>query len=509
MKHRSIALSLALLVMGVWLFGGCTGEISIGDPNVEMAKLSLRADATEALQAADCVEHKGQQGCTRYPNPLRCLALDVSIRGDGSTVGTCEQQDQEPIEIKGVSQGIPFACRFRWNDGCVQCMDLYGAEVVDTCGDKPEPPGADEGGGAPDESSPGWGANDGDPDDVAPPAPPGDASDSCAPIHARQLFVKKFNEVLQKEGLKFSYQPDLNAPPPSGGFFEYGGEFANKPEQICDGTGWGGASFGVTACTNFEDPEKCYCSNNTVLGARCYCARMNVKALQGACSLIPPECDRGAWAAALWGEDGAASKWLTGGTWFSNPLGGVAPTVEQANGPEELTCIGSPLVLDLEGDGVELTSAAEGVTFNLTGHGSARTAWVRGADDALLVLDRNGNGSIDHGAELFGEAAAADGFAALARLDRPQMGGNGNGLLDQDDLMFDQLQLWADRDTNGISRPDELRSLREAGITGLQVSGTRQGHLMDGHGNDLSLRASYLRSDGSSGMLVDVYFVNR
>ena len=67
------------------------------------------------------------------------------------------------------------------------------------------------------------------------------------------------------------------------------------------------------------------------------------------------------------------------------------------------------------------------------GTGAAiKTAWVEG-DDALLVLDRDNNGRIDSGAELFGEAtpvgemAAEDGFAALAELDRPALGGNGDG----------------------------------------------------------------------------------
>jgi len=182
-------------------------------------------------------------------------------------------------------------------------------------------------------------------------------------------------------------------------------------------------------------------------------------------------------------------------------------------GPGNVICLDSPLVLDLDNDGVELSPVSHGVTFDLTGAGPLRTAWVRGADDALLAVDRDGNGNIDSGAELFGEGTplegrmAADGFEALAALDRPEQGGNGNGLVDPGDLMFDQLVLWRDADHDGRSEAGELTSLASAGVVGLEVSGSAPTSIIDRHGNDLSLRARYLRADGGSGLLVDAFFV--
>jgi hypothetical protein len=155
------------------------------------------------------------------------------------------------------------------------------------------------------------------------------------------------------------------------------------------------------------------------------------------------------------------------------------------------------------------------VRFDLAGAGVLRTAWVEGADDALLAIDRNGNGAIDSGFELFGEAltlaggVAQDGFAALAVIDRPAMGGDGNGLVNADDLLFDQLLLWTDRNRDAISQGDELQSLSDAGVMALQVAAEHAGSVRDCHGNDLSRRAHFVRSDGSQGTLVDVYFVTR
>ena len=83
-----------------------------------------------------------------------------------------------------------------------------------------------------------------------------------------------------------------------------------------------------------------------------------------------------------------------------------------------------PIILDLDGDGLETVGLASNIYFDHDGDGVlTKTGWV-GKDDALLVWDRNGNGSIDTGAELFGDftplpngTLAPNGFAALAALD--------------------------------------------------------------------------------------------
>ena len=116
-----------------------------------------------------------------------------------------------------------------------------------------------------------------------------------------------------------------------------------------------------------------------------------------------------------------------------------------------------PLVLDLDGDGYELTTEANSRTyfeFDSDGFGE-RTGWVRG-DDGFLVRDGNGNGLIDNVTEMFGNASTT-GFAMLSGYDL-----NADGVIDAEDAVYAQLQVWQDRDQDGATDAGELKSLARA-----------------------------------------------
>lgn len=164
-----------------------------------------------------------------------------------------------------------------------------------------------------------------------------------------------------------------------------------------------------------------------------------------------------------------------------------------------------PLVLDLDGDGIETRGIDGTILFDHNGDGiRTGTGWVK-ADDALLVLDRNGNGTIDSGAELFGVdtvlsngTKAANGFAALKDLDD-----NGDNLFDARDAQFANVRLWRDLNQNGISDEGELISLSEAGIVSISLNATNANKNLVG-GNVQTATASFTRTDGSTGEAGDV-----
>jgi len=166
----------------------------------------------------------------------------------------------------------------------------------------------------------------------------------------------------------------------------------------------------------------------------------------------------------------------------------------------------SPIVVDVTGEGYKLTDLAHGVIFNLTGLGAMKISWTdpsRG--NAWLALDRNGNGFIDDGTELFGNftpqphipGVPTNGFLALAVYDLPKNGGNGNGRIDPGDTIYSKLRLWVDGNQNGISEPSELHKLSEFDIAAIDLD-YHLSHLEDRFGNRFSYK-SYLIEDNERG----------
>jgi hypothetical protein len=178
------------------------------------------------------------------------------------------------------------------------------------------------------------------------------------------------------------------------------------------------------------------------------------------------------------------------------------------------TCpCGSPIILDVDGKGFNLTNAQNGVNFDITGDGKQwQMAWTAGGSTNAFLTLPGADGLIHTGKQLFGNftpqptSATPNGFLALAVYDDPKNGGNGDGVIDSRDAVFASLRLWIDANHDGISQPEELHSLPSLGVNSISLK-YKQSDRTDQFGNVFRYRAAINSDDPASPVARTAYDV--
>ncbi len=157
-----------------------------------------------------------------------------------------------------------------------------------------------------------------------------------------------------------------------------------------------------------------------------------------------------------------------------------------------------PLVISFDGQAAQLSE--ERFEFDLTLDGHQESIPMLGQNSAFLALDRNGDGVINDGSELFG-AKTGDGFAELAQYDD-----DGNGWIDENDFIFEHLRLWL---KPGQGESQQLISLKDAGIGAIYLGNadtpfTLNNTLGDERLGVIRSTSIYVSDEGKAGLIQHV-----
>ncbi len=179
----------------------------------------------------------------------------------------------------------------------------------------------------------------------------------------------------------------------------------------------------------------------------------------------------------------------------------------------------SPILVSLRGNRLELTGLAGGVDFDLDADGfPERVGWTQAeSDDAFLAMDRDGNGTIDDGSELFGSftpqppSDSPNGFRALAVFDDPARGGNADGRISAADSVFRLLRFWTDANHDGIAQLEEVEPVTSTRAVAFLLQ-YRESRRTDRHGNQFRWIGRVEMDPASRGprrkAAIDVIFVS-
>jgi hypothetical protein len=494
--RRLTAVSCFLTALGCSLMlSACSSGDESAQPSVAATRVRLRVDAQPDGTLRLNGSPLDRSYVASYPNPDGWTSIELELGPDGIPVVRCARGEA----VSSCSE-TPFFIEI-----------VQRARVTSGTGLSIRTSGAPSDGAPSGESG---GESSSDSSDTSAPAPAPTPSGSSEPAGDGQPSADV--KVIDTHGTEVASVP-------------VGGSTAGTAGSTCGGAQMGGApgqggaskSGETQACESASLADRPGCDATTVAAAaKVYCDTVNAQLPADAkidCSALTsstyqpsalPDTRTGEDCSTYWEPARTA---VAAAGYESCEKVKLLLTQWRDRARHELiaegVCRSSPLVLDLDGDGIHLSALEAGPTFDLLGTGQkVRTSWTDGKD-AFLALDRNGNGVIDDASELFGNATAnsayADGFTALAELDD-----DANGVIDARDRAFDHLVVWRDANRDGVSSKAELTSLRDAGIRWLSVSAARRDtpSSLDAHGNAIPLVAEFGRRDGTRGALVDAFF---
>ena len=489
--------AMVLWVLAV-AWAGCAGEVGTAD--------GARSWSLEADDHGGLVDRQHPEFGS-YPNPRGVDQMLVTLHPDGRLCAAADGLGW----CGGVLSGIPYRAAARLAGGrvCLAVVDLYGNRAHERCGAdeaalaSAAPPQAgctaaatrdgrecrfctDET-GAVTENTCGDVSDDSTIDEFA---QDGCAGGDAAILTGARLYVDAVNDMLERAGLDVV----MDAPADVSQLIAFEDGDLELGEAGCDEVlEYLDDEFSdddVGEDFVFGDEAIAECQDR----GRCRIGQIVTRAMAVACSNIPEGCNARSVSTGIIGAGGETVQDLCesdeeGADGAASPKSAIIRD-----------CVGSPLVLDLAGDGLRLQGADAGARFALFGGPTMSVGWVAPGDDALLAIDLDGDGVVSSGLELFGEAGGAhDGFVALARYDD-----NGDGAIDAADPVFERLLAWRD-DGDGRCEPSEIVRLDETGVLSIPVVGAPLG-VLDASGNELGLQATAAGLGGRSVPVVDVWF---